>query len=91
MSWIKPDGRECERPVERKSRGKNLSLEGAIRIRDLIALTLVVDLGLSGPDAELVLRTCAITTTHMRRRLKQIPPGIRSGFAELRREVGAEL
>ena len=88
-SWIDPDGIAVERPVERKARGRTLSLEQSIRLRDLLGALLVLALGLSIPDARAVLGLGAITTTHLRRRLRKLPPGVRMIFSELQREAAS--
>ena len=54
-SWVDRYGVATDRPGERKARGKNLTLESAIRLRDLLAVVLITDLGLSVPDAHAVL------------------------------------
>jgi hypothetical protein len=88
-SWTDVDGIAIERPVERKARGRSISLEQAIRLRDLLGALLVLELGLSAVDARAVLGLGAITTTHLRRRLKKLPPNVQMIFRELHREVAS--
>ena len=86
-SWTSPDGIAIDRPVERKSRGRSLTLEQSIRLRDLLGALLVLELGLSVPDARAVLGLCPVTEQHLRRRLKLMPSNVQMIFRELQREV----
>lgn len=70
-----------------RARGRNLSLESKIRLRDLLAALLVEGMGLSKPDAVSVLSMGAVTENHLRQRLRKCPGNIRDIFRELRQEV----
>lgn len=65
-------------------RGRNLSDEGCLRLRDLLAALLVWGLDLSKPDAARVLGQCPISEDHLRRRLKDCPKNIAAIMANLR-------
>jgi hypothetical protein len=93
-SWVKPNGEALESPViAMKSRGRQLSLESALRLRDLLVTLLVVDLGLSVPDARRVLMLGSITEDHIRRRVKATPANVKTLIADLRQEMldGSEI
>lgn len=70
-----------------KPRGRTLSLERCIRIRDLLLALLVWGMRLSKPDAVAILNLGAITERNARYRLEKCPSNVAEIFSSLKREV----
>jgi hypothetical protein len=88
MAAMRPDGQAVEIPMgQPKARGRNLSSERAIRIRDLLIVLLVRGVGLSIPDVVAVLSVGNINRSQVYDRLSRCPVNLKDVITTLRAEA----